>query len=109
MNWVYLVIAIVSEVIATSSLKASHGFSRAIPSVMVIVGYASAFFLLSLAVRTIPIGVAYAVWAGVGVVLMCVVGRVFFGQSLDPPAIFAICLIGAGIVVLNGFSKSLPR
>ena len=105
MHWLYLTIAIVSEVIATSALKATEGFTRWIPSLIVVVGYASAFFFLSLTLRTLPLGVAYAVWSGVGVVLVTVVGWAVYHQSLDLAAGIGIGLIVAGVVVLNLFSK----
>jgi small multidrug resistance pump len=106
MNWFYLAIAIVSEVIATSALKASNGFTRLAPSLAVVLGYASAFYFLSLTLRSIPVGVAYAVWSGVGIVLVAVIGWLVYGQKLDMPAILGMILIIAGIVVLNVFSKT---
>ena len=105
-NYVYLLIAIVAEVIATSALKASDGFSRLGPSVLVVVGYGVAFYFLSLTLRTIPVGVAYALWSGVGVTLITVVGWLAFDQKLDTPALIGIGLIVAGVVVLNAFSES---
>ncbi len=109
MNWIYLVVAIVLEVIATSALKASDGFTRLIPSVIVVVGYAAAFFLLSLTLRTMPVGVVYAVWSGVGVVLITLVGWLVFKQDLDAPALLGIGLIATGVMVLNFFSKAVPH
>jgi len=109
MNWLYLSIAIVCEVIATSALKASEGFTRLVPSILVVVGYGIALYLLSLTLRTIPVGVAYAVWSGVGVVLITLVGWLVFKQALDAPALIGIGLIGAGVVVLNVFSKSMSH
>ena len=105
-NWGYLLGAIVSEVIATSALKASEGFSRLWPSVLVVCGYAAAFYLLSLTLRTIPIGVAYAIWSGLGIALISVIGWVLYGQSLDGPALTGIALIVAGVLVIQLFSKS---
>jgi small multidrug resistance pump len=105
MHWLYLTIAIVSEVIATSALKATEGFTRWVPSLVVVVGYAVAFYFLSLTLRAIPIGVAYAVWSGVGVVLVTVIGWYVYHQPLDLAAIVGIALIVAGVVVLNAFSK----
>lgn len=107
MNWVYLVIAIVSEVLATSTLKASDGFSRFYPSLVVVVGYGLAFYFLSLTLRTIPVGIAYAVWSGVGVVLISLLGWVMYGQKLDAAAVIGILLIAAGVIVLNVFSKAV--
>lgn len=109
MDWVYLTVAIISEVSATSALKASQGFTRLLPSLIVVVGYATAFYLLSLTLRTIPVGVAYAVWSGVGIVLVSLIARLVYGQELDLPAIIGIILILAGVLVLNLFSKSIPH
>ena len=107
MQWIYLAIAIVSEVVATSALKAAEGFTRLVPSVLVVVGYALAFYFLSLTLRTIPLGVAYAIWAGVGVALVALVGWVVYHQSLDIAALIGIALIVSGVIVLNLFSKTV--
>lgn len=109
MNWLYLAIAIVSEVVATSALKASAGFTRLYPSLLVVGGYALAFYFLSLTLRTIPVGVAYAIWSGVGVVLVCLLGWLLYGQKLDVAAVAGIGLILAGVLVLNLFSKSVSH
>ncbi len=106
MNWFYLAIAIVMEVIATSALKASESFTRLLPSVLVIVGYCISFYLLSLTLRSIPIGIVYAVWSGVGLVLITLVAWFLYGQRLDLPAMLGIALIATGTIVLNLFSKS---
>lgn len=106
-QWLILAAAIVSEVIATSCLKAAEGFTRVWPSVIVVVGYMVAFYLLSLTLRTIPVGVAYAIWSGVGVVLIALSGWLFLGQTLDFPAIIGLTLIVAGVVVINVFSSSI--
>lgn len=105
-NWIYLVIAIACEVAATSALKAAEGFTRLVPSVVVVAGYVTAIYLLSLTLRTIPVGVAYAIWSGVGVALIAVIGWFFLGQKLDLPAIAGLVLIVAGVVVINLFSKT---
>lgn len=105
MTFVYLVLAIVAEVIATSALKSSMGFTRPLPSIMVVVGYSVAFYLLSLVLRTLPVGIAYAVWAGLGIVLVTLVGIVVFGEKPDLPAVVGISLIVAGVVILQVFSK----
>lgn len=105
MTFFYLVLAIVAEVIATSALKASMGFTRPLPSVVVVVGYGLAFYLLSLVLRTLPVGVAYAIWAGLGIVLVTLVGIMVFGEKPDLPAVVGISLIVAGVVMLQVFSK----
>jgi small multidrug resistance pump len=109
MNWLYLAIAISCEVVATSALKASEGFTRWQPSLVVVAGYGLAFYFLSLTLRTIPVGVAYAVWSGAGVVLITLVGWMFLGQKLDAAAFLGICLIATGVIVLNVFSKSVSH
>jgi small multidrug resistance pump len=106
MNYVYLFAAIVSEVIATSALKAAEGFSRFWPSVIVIVGYGFAFYCLSLTMRTIPIGIAYAIWSGVGIVLIALVGVLFYRQPLDAPALIGMAFILAGVLIINVFSRT---
>lgn len=105
----FLATAIVAEVVATSALKASDGFSNWLPSVIVVVGYAIAFYFLSLTLRAIPVGVAYAIWSGLGVVLITAVGWIVFGQKLDLPALAGIGLILAGVLVMNLFSKALTN
>ncbi len=104
--YLLLGIAIVSEVIATSALRASDGFTRLIPSVTVVIGYALAFLFLSMTLKTIPVGIAYAIWSGLGIVLISVVAYFVYGQTLDTPAIIGMALILAGVLVLNLFSKS---
>ena len=106
MHWLHLIVAIVAEVIATSCLKSSEGFTRLWPSVAVVAGYGVSFFFLSLALRAMPIGIAYAVWSGLGIVLITTVGWLVFGQKLDGAGMAGIALIAAGVVVLNVFSKS---
>ena len=105
-NWVYLGLAIFSEVVATASLKSTEGFTRFVPSIVVIIGYCSAFYFLSLTLDTIPIGVAYAVWSGVGVATITVVSYVLYGQKIDTTGIIGIGLIIAGVVLLRLFSES---
>jgi small multidrug resistance pump len=109
MNWIYLAVAIVMEVIATSALKASEGFTRWLPSLLVVGGYAAAFYLLSLTLRSMPVGVVYAVWSGVGVVLITLVGWLWFEQELDLAAFVGIALIASGVFVLNFFSKTVSH
>ncbi|MGP4129877.1 SMR family transporter [Pantoea tagorei] len=107
MTYLYLFIAIVAEVIATSSLKASESFTRLWPVVVSLVGYSIAFYFLALVLRTMPTGIAYAIWSGVGIVLISVVGWVVFKQKLDLPAIIGLALIIAGVLVVNLFSKTV--
>ena len=108
-HWLYLSIAIVAEVIGTSFLNSSQGFTRLVPSIVVIVGYGVAFYFLSIALRTMSVGIAYAVWAGAGVALITIIGWRFFGQVLDRAAILGILLIVTGVVVINVFSTSVPH
>lgn len=108
-HWLYLAVAIVSEVLGTSALKGSEGFTRLWPSLVVVIGYASAFFFLSLTLRTIPVGVAYAIWAGAGIVLIALFSWLFLGQTLDIPAIIGLVLIVAGVVVINLFSDTISN
>ncbi|ARP96070.1 DMT family transporter [Bordetella genomosp. 13] len=106
MKWLYLAIAIAAEVVATSALKSSDGFTRLWPSVITAAGYAVAFYFLAVTLRTIPMGVVYAIWSGVGIVLISLVGWVVYKQHLDVPAILGILLIVAGVVVMQVFSKT---
>ncbi|MEN3374137.1 multidrug efflux SMR transporter [Dechloromonas sp. ZS-1] len=108
-HWLYLAVAIVSEVIATSALKAAEGFTRPWPSLLVVIGYGIAFYCLSVVLRTLPVGVAYAIWSGVGVALVALVGWLVYGQSLDLPAILGLGLIVAGVVILNVFSNTVAH
>jgi small multidrug resistance pump len=108
-HWILLSIAIVSEVIATSCLKASEGFTRLWPSLVVILGYLLAFYFLSLTLKTIPVGVAYAIWSGVGIVLIALIGWFFLKQSLDVPAVIGLTLIVAGVIVINVFSRTVSH
>ena len=105
-DWIYLGVAIVAEVIATSALKASDGFSRILPAVVVVIGYAIAFVCLSLTLRSIPVGVAYAIWSGAGIVLISLVGYFAFSQALDAAALSGMALIVAGVLVINLFSRT---
>ncbi|MGC4367465.1 SMR family transporter [Hydrogenophaga sp. R2] len=104
--WLALGIAIAAEVIGTSALKASVGFTRFWPSVLVVVSYAVAFYSLSLVLKTIPVGVAYAVWSGLGIVLITLAAFVLFGQRIDTAGLIGMGLIVAGVLVLNLFSKA---
>ena len=103
-NWIYLFVPITSEVIATSTLKSSEGFTVLVPSIIVVAGYIAAFCFLSLTLSTIPIGVAYAIWSGVGIAMITLIGLGLFNQKLDLPAIAGILLIVSGVIVMYGLS-----
>ncbi len=105
-KWLFLIVAIMSEVAGTSALKSAEGFTRFWPSTIVILGYSSAFYFLSLTLESIPVGIAYAIWSGVGTALIALVAWVFLGQKLDLPAVAGILLIVSGVLVINVFSKS---
>tara|TARA_B100000497_G_C7432886_1_gene270197 strand:+ start:51 stop:386 length:336 start_codon:yes stop_codon:yes gene_type:complete len=105
-TWIYLGLAILSEVMATASLKSTEGFTKIWPSVLVLVGYSAAFYFLSLTLNEIPIGVAYAVWSGVGVATITVISVVFMDQKIDFAGALGIALIVAGVIVLRLFSGS---
>ena len=105
-TFLLLFFAILAEVVATSALKASEGFTRLAPSILVVVGYGAAFTCLSLTLKTLPLGVAYAIWSGVGTALVALIGWLYYKQQLDGPAILGITLIIAGAAVLNLFSKT---
>jgi small multidrug resistance pump len=109
MGYLYLSIAIVTEVIATSALQASNGFTRLWPSAVTVIGYALAFYCLSLTLRTMPMGISYAIWSGVGIVLITAVGWILYRQALDTPAIIGIALIIAGVLVINVFSRTVSH
>lgn len=107
MAWIYLIIAILGEVVATSSLKAAEGFTRLVPSAIAVIGYGIAFYFLSLALKCIPLGIAYAIWCGIGIVLVTLVGTFFYKQAIDMPAIIGMTLIFIGVLAINLFSKSI--
>jgi len=109
MTYLYLTIAIVAEVIATSFLKSCDGFTRLWPSTIVVVGYAVAFFFLSLTLRSLSVGIVYAIWSGVGIVLVSIIAWIFLGQRLDVPAVVGMVLIIAGVAVINLFSKTVAH
>ena len=106
MHWLYLALAIGAEVIATSALKSAAGFTRLLPSIVVVLGYGAAFYFLSLTLKTIPVGVAYAIWSGAGIVLVSLIAWLVFKQSLDLPAIVGMGLIVAGVLVIQLFSQT---
>ncbi|SDH72904.1 small multidrug resistance pump [Myroides phaeus] len=105
-NLLFLLVAILLETIATSTLKASHNFTKLLPSIVTIVGYAGAFYFLSLTLRTIPIGIAYALWSGIGIVLVTIAAYFIYKQKLDVPALIGIAFIIIGVIIIQLFSKS---
>ena len=105
-GYIALIFAIIAEVIGTSALQASQQFSKLVPSIIVVVAYGVSFYLLALVLRSVPVGVAYAVWSGLGIVLITLVGWVIFGQKLDLAAIIGLSLIIAGVATLHLFSGS---
>ncbi|HSF09481.1 MAG TPA: SMR family transporter [Nitrospirales bacterium] len=107
MTYLYLFLAIVAEVIATSSLKAAEGFTKLGPSLLVVIGYFAAFFLLSLVLRSMTVGIAYAIWSGVGIILLALVGAVAFREIPDTPAVIGMGLIIAGVIVIHVFSETV--
>lgn len=108
-HWIFLGLAIACEIVATSALKAADGFSRLTPSLLVVVGYSASFYMLSLSLRGIPLGVAYAVWSGVGLPVIALIGFFVYKQSLDLPAVAGISLIAAGVALLCLFSRSVSH
>jgi len=109
MHYLYLAAAIVSEVVGTTALQASNGFTRPLPSIVVVIGYGLAFYGLSIAIKTIPVGLAYAIWSGVGIVLISAIGVIWLKQHLDAAAILGLSLIIVGVVIVNFFSRSMPH
>ncbi len=109
MAYFYLAIAIVAEVIATSAIKATSEFTKLFPSLIVIVGYGVAFYFMALVIKTIPIGVTYAIWSGAGIVLVAIVGAFLYKQVPDLPAILGMALIVSGVVVIHLFSKTVAN
>ncbi len=108
-NWIFLTVAIAAEVVGTTALKASEGFTRAGPSLLVAASYIVAFYFLSLTLRAIPVGVAYAVWSGLGIALITLIAWIVFDQKLDLPALLGMGCIVVGVVIMNVFSKALPH
>lgn len=107
LNYIYLIVAVVFEVIATTALKQTVGFTRLMPSLVAISGYALAFYFLSLPLRTMPVGIVYALWCGAGIILITAIGWVWFKQALDLPALAGMGLIMAGVLVINLWSKTV--
>jgi len=109
MTYLYLAIAIIAEVAATSALKASEEFTKLLPSIIVVVGYGVAFYFMTLVLRVIPIGITYAIWSGLGIVLVAVVGFFLYRQIPDLPAIIGMGLIISGVIVIHVFSKTISH
>ena len=107
MTYLYLAFAILAEVVGTSALKASEEFTKLVPSIIVVTGYGLAFYFMTLVLRTIPIGITYAVWSGIGIVLIAVVGAIIYKQIPDIPAIIGMVLIILGVAVIHLFSKTV--
>jgi multidrug transporter EmrE-like cation transporter len=106
MGALFLGIAIIGEVIATSFLRASQGFTQPLPTSIVVIGYGVTFYFFSLALQTIPVGIAYAIWSGVGIVLVSIIAFIVYRQALDTPALIGMGMILAGVLVINLFSRS---
>ncbi len=106
MAYLYLIIAVAAETIGTSALQASQQFTRLVPSLLVVAGYATAFWFLSLVLRSLPVGVAYAIWSGLGILFIALIGWIVFGQRLDAWAILGMALILSGILVIQLFSAA---
>ncbi|HSH73596.1 MAG TPA: SMR family transporter [Methylophilaceae bacterium] len=108
-HWLAISIAIIAEVIATTSLKASNEFTRFWPSVLVVIGYGTAFYFMTISLRVLPVGIMYAIWSGVGIVSISILGWIVYRQTLDTPAMLGMGLIISGVVVINVFSKSVAH
>lgn len=105
-SWILLFVAIVSEVTATTSLKLSDGFTRLVPSIVVVLGYGISFYCLAITLRSIPVGIVYAIWSGIGISLISMIGWLMLGQKLDLPAMIGIGLIVCGVLVIHVFSHA---
>ncbi|OIQ76054.1 multidrug transporter EmrE [mine drainage metagenome] len=108
-TYLVLVLAIAAEVVATTALSRSESFTRLGPTVVTVIGYALAFWLLSLTLKVMPTGIVYAIWSGVGIVLIAGIGWVWYGQKLDAAALVGLGLILAGVLIVNVFSTSIPH
>ncbi len=108
-SYIILAAAIVLETIGTTALQASHQFSRLVPSIIVVVAYAFSFYLLAMALKFIPVGIAYAIWSGLGIVSIAIIGLLVFGQKLDLPAVIGMAMILSGILVVHLFSNTAPH
>ena len=109
MAWIYLAVAIVAEVIATTALKYTEGFTKLLPSGLVVIGYGVAFYLLSKIVQLLPLAITYAIWSGAGIALVGIVGWIWLGQKLDLAALVGISLIIIGVIVINVFSSTISH
>ena len=109
MAYLYLALAIIAEVAATSALKASEEFTRLWPTIVVIAGYGIAFYLMTLVLRSIPVGITYAIWSGIGIVLVTLASMVLYKQIPDFPAVIGMGLIVAGVIIINVFSKTISH
>jgi small multidrug resistance pump len=109
MAYIYLALAIFAEMVATSALKASEEFTKLIPSMVVLIGYGVAFYFMTLVLRTLPVGITYAIWSGVGIVLIAIVGAIFYKEIPDLPAVIGMGLIIAGVIVIYLFSKNVAH
>ncbi|MBL3704522.1 QacE family quaternary ammonium compound efflux SMR transporter [Sulfitobacter sp. BDSS02] len=106
LHYVYLIMAVLAETVGTSALQASQQFTRFWPSLIVVISYAISFFLLSMTLRVMPVGVVYAIWSGLGILFIAIIGWVLFRQSLDLPAVIGLCMIIGGICIIQLFSSS---
>jgi small multidrug resistance pump len=106
-HWLALAIAIVAEVVGTTALKASNEFTRLLPSLIVILGYGTAFYFMAISMRVLPVGIMYAIWSGMGIVLISILGWLVYRQTLDLPAMIGMGFIIAGVIIINVFSKSI--
>lgn len=106
MHYVYLLVAILTETVGTMALQASDQFTRVLPSIFVVIGYGASFYFLALVLKSMPVGVVYAIWSGLGIALIAAMGRIVFDQRLDLPAYMGIALILTGIIVIQLFSKT---
>ena len=107
MKWIYLLLAIITEVVATTALKDSHGFTKLLPSIIVIVGYSLTFFFLSITLKQMSVGITYAIWSGLGILFISLIGYFRYNQTLDAPAVLGMLFIGAGILTIRFFSSSI--
>jgi len=106
-HWLALAISIIAEVIGTTALKASNEFTRLFPSLIVVIGYSTAFYFMSISLRVLPVGIMYAIWSGMGIVLISVLGWLVFRQTLDAPAMLGLAFIIAGVIIINVYSKTV--